>query len=106
MTHPIPDEAVGLKLFRIDSRERLVGCEAVRFDKGREAVDTILRRAAISGRVEVAGAIENHFADILDADGSMIETVALDARSYRALKTKWMPCRLDPPIGTPVDIQP
>lgn len=90
----IPDEAVGLKLFRIVG-DRLVACEAVRFFRGKIAVYTVLRRAEISGRVEVGGEINDHFADVLDDDQSLIETVALDAKSYGALKNHWMRCRLE-----------
>ncbi|MDO9364651.1 MAG: hypothetical protein Q7T60_17115 [Sphingopyxis sp.] len=93
----IPAEAVGLKLFRIDSRENLIACESIRFVRGRPAVDTVLRRAAISGRVEVNGKIADHFADVLDSDESIIETVALDANSYRSLKNRWMRCKVDRP---------
>jgi hypothetical protein len=90
----IPDEAVGLKLFRIVGDD-LIACEAVRFTDGKAAVVTVLLRAAISGRVEIGGEIADHFADILDDDQSMIETVALDAKSYGALKNHWMRCRLE-----------
>jgi hypothetical protein len=58
----------------------------------------VLRRAAISGRVEIGGDIADHFADVLDEQASMIETVALDRGSYHALKTRWMGCRLDPQL--------
>ena len=54
-----------------------------------------LRRAAISGRVETGGTIEDHFADVLDTNGSMVETVALDRRSYSALKNRWMRCKVE-----------
>jgi hypothetical protein len=91
----LPKESAGLRLARIDSRENLILCEAVCFVAGLPGVDTVLRRAAISGRVEVNGKIENHFADVLDANGSMIEIVALDAGSYRALKTHWMRCKVE-----------
>jgi len=91
----VPQDAVGIKLFRIDRSGRLIACEAVRFAEGATAVDTVLRRAAISGRVEVGGKIEDHLADVLDDNGDIIETVALDARSYRALKTRWMRCKVE-----------
>lgn len=91
----LPSEAVGLRLARIDSRERLILCEAVRFTGGCAAVDTILRRAAISGRVEIGGEIGNHFADVLDDNGDIVETVALDRLSYRALKGHWMRCKVE-----------
>jgi len=90
----LPEDAVGLNLYRVNRQGDLIGCEAVLFERGWPAVDTVLRRAAISGRVEIGGAIEDHFADVLDANASILETVALDARSYRALKTRWMPCKV------------
>lgn len=92
----LPPETVGLRLYRIDSKDRLWACEAVRFTDGRDAVNTTLRRAAIAGRVDVGGDIKDHFADVLDDEQDIIETVALDAASYRSLKTKWMPCKLEP----------
>ena len=92
----IPPAAVGLRLYRIDKKERLIGCEAVRFTGGAVAVETTLRRAKISGRVEVGGKIADHFADVLDDQQSIIETVALDPGSYRALKTRWMRCKTEP----------
>jgi hypothetical protein len=88
-------EAVGLRLARINRKDELILCEAIRFDAGVSAVDTVLRRAAISGRVEVEGKIEDHFADVLDADGSMVATVALDRHSYSALKNHWMRCKVE-----------
>lgn len=102
MTHPkaapMSDterrEGVVLRLARIDSKERLILCEGVLFESA-AAVDTTLRRARISGRVEINGRIENHFADILDAEGGMVDTVALDRRSYAALKNRWMRCKVD-----------
>jgi hypothetical protein len=90
----LPADATGLKLHRIDARDNLISCEPVYFVRGRAAVDTTLRRAAISGRVEIDGDIENHFADIINADGSWEHTVSLDGRSYRALKNRWMRCKI------------
>lgn len=91
----LPAQTVGLKLYRIDAKDRLIACESIRFDKGRPAVTTVLRRAAIAGRVEVGGDIKDHFADVLDDEESLIETVALDAKSYASLKNKWMRCRIE-----------
>ncbi len=91
----LPLAAVGLRLARIDSRERLSLCEAIRFDAGRPAVETTLHRATISGRVEIGGEIKNHFADVLDDSGDIIETVALDRHSYSALKNHWMRCKVE-----------
>lgn len=95
MSATCPTTAVGLRLARIDHKGVLILCKAVRFVAGYAAVETVLLRAAIYGRVEVAGEIANHFADALDDDGDIVATVALDAKSYKALKTRWMPCKVD-----------
>lgn len=96
MVIDLPLSAVGLRLARIDGRENLILCEAKRFDNGLAGVELVLRRAALAGRVEVDGEIANHFADVLDGDGDMVETVALDRRSYSALKNRWMRCKVEP----------
>lgn len=96
MAFDLSADAVGLRLARINGREELILCEPVRFVRGRPAVDTVLRRAAISGRVEVGGEIGNHFADVLNDKQDITETVALDAKSYGMLKNRWMRCRVDP----------
>lgn len=89
----LPEQAAGLRLAKI-VKDQLQLCEIVMFADGCSAVDTVLRRAAISGRVEIGGDIQDHFADVLDREQSIIETVALDAKSYGKLKNHWMPCRL------------
>lgn len=91
----LPTEACGLRLARITRKDDLILCEPVIFVDGRPAVDTVLRRAALSGRVEIGGKIADHFADVLDAEGDIIDDVALDAKSYGALKNHWMRCRID-----------
>lgn len=91
----LPEAAVGLRLGRIDPRGDLLLCERIRFAAGWDGVHTVLRRAALSGRVEIGGEVENHLADVLDDNGDMIETIALDRRSYAALKNRWMRCRLE-----------
>lgn len=92
----IPEDACGLKLFRIDKNDDAIACEPVRFPRGRVAVVMVLNRARISGRVEIGGDVQDHFADILSADQDILETVALDRKSYAALKNKWMRCKLEP----------
>lgn len=94
----IPREAVGLKLHRFhpSGSNNCIPCEAVRFVGGVGAVETALRRAQISGRVEIDGKIDDHFADVLDAEQDILTTVALDAKSYSALKNKWMRCKTEP----------
>jgi hypothetical protein len=87
-------DAAGLRLCRI-SGERLILCEPVLFTGRRAAVEVTLRRARISGRVEFNGEIKNHFADVMDVEGSIVDTVALDAKSYGALKNHWMRCKVE-----------
>lgn len=88
----LPPSSAVVRLARIDRRENLILCEPMLFPGGASAIETLLRRAALAGKVEVNGVIENHFADILDENGDLIETIALDANSYRSLKTRWMRC--------------
>lgn len=95
MAFDISDDAVGLRLGRITKDEELILCEPVRFVRGCAAVELTLRRAALSGRVEVEGEIANHLADILNDKGNIVGTVALDAKSYGALKNHWMRCKVD-----------
>lgn len=90
----LPAAAVGLRLGRYVGDELRL-CEPVIFESGREGVEVTLRRAAISGHVEIEGPIANHFADIMSDPYTWIGTVALDAKSYRALKNHWMRCRLE-----------
>jgi hypothetical protein len=94
MTYALDPTAIGLRLARIDGKDNLILCEGVKF-QDRSAVDTILRRAAISGRVEINGEIEDHFADVLDESGSIVDTVSLDRKSYSALKNRWMRCKVE-----------
>jgi hypothetical protein len=84
---------VDIQLHRINGEE-LLACEAVVFDGGGSAVDTVLRRAAVSGRVEVEGELKNRFADLHDRDGNLVCSVALDRNSYHALKYQWARCKL------------
>ncbi len=89
----IPNTSKGLRLAKINNKDELLLCEPVFFMRGHIAVEGNLRRARISGRVEIGGKINNHFADILDENGLMLESVALDRDSYSALKNKWMRCK-------------
>lgn len=91
----VPETAVAIRLARINRKGELILCEAVHFVEGRSAVDTTLRRARLAGHVEIGGEIENHFADLLDENGDLQGTVALDAKSYSALKNHWMRCKVE-----------
>lgn len=90
---PLPPTASGLQLHRIQG-ERLISCEPIHFDRGSVGVETVLRRASLSGRVEIGGDLADHFADIHDREGNLLESVSLDRTSYRALKYHWMPCKI------------
>jgi hypothetical protein len=91
--HP---QAVGLKLYKLNAADELLGNELVIFQDGRKAVDTILRRAQLSGRVEIDGDIDRHFADVYIDEYTWDQTIALDAGSYRALKRVWARTKYDP----------
>lgn len=99
MSYPLPEGTAGLRLCKIFPSDDLRLCEPVLFTKGRAAVDTVLRRAAISGGhidVNPKGPLPDHFADIMDANCNMIGNVALDAKSFRALKNYWARCKYEP----------
>jgi len=89
----IPRDAVGLRLCKI-SAGQLVLCEPVIFDRGRLAVDTVLRRAAISGKVGPIGETGDFWADFINKDGDWEETIALDRGAWNKLKNHWMRCRV------------
>lgn len=95
MSFNLPKSIVGLRLARITNKDELILCEAMRFNGGNGAVEMVLRRAGLSGRIEVEGEIANHFADALDDNGNTVVSIALDAGSYRALKTRWMRCKVE-----------
>lgn len=88
----LPDQSTGLQLHRVKGDD-LIACEPIQFDLGFAAVDTVLRRASLSGRVEIGGELAEYFADIHDAEGDLLETAGLDHASYRALKYQWMRCK-------------
>lgn len=95
----LPPETAGLRLCKFFPGDDLRMCEAVIFADGRPAVDTVLRRAAISGgRIELhpEGPLPDHFADIMDTECSIIGHIALDAKSFKALKGYWMRCKYEP----------
>lgn len=72
-------------------------CEPVLFHDGAAAVDTVLRRARLSGQVTVGAEVQlqDHWADLLDRNGNLVSHAALDAASFGALKGHWMRCRYD-----------
>lgn len=88
-----PEGTTGLMLCKVVGDD-LILCEPVQFVKGRPAVDTALRRARISGKVGPVGETGDYWADALNSDGDMVETIALDRHSWNALKNRWMRCRI------------
>lgn len=92
----IPADAVGLRLCKAKGDDDIVCCEPIRFAQGRSAVNTVLRRAAISGKVGPIGETGDFWADFLNEDGDWTETVALDREAWNALKNRWMRCRVEP----------
>lgn len=98
----IPAEAVGIRLCRVTKAGELTMCLTVLFDDGARAIDTVLRRAAISGKVGPVGETGDYWADLMNAgDDTLVETVALDAKSYKAIKTRWAKTELQP--STPAE---
>lgn len=81
----VPDWATGLRLCKVVG-EKLNMSEEVQFIKGRAAVDTVLRRAAICGSVGPVGETGDYWADFLNENGDWAETVALDRDSWNSLK--------------------
>lgn len=94
MSLGVPHEACGLRLCKMFG-ERLRLCESVRFIDGWKAVDTVLRRARVSGAVEVGEGVslETYWADILNDSGNIISHAALDQGSFNSLKNHWMRCK-------------
>jgi hypothetical protein len=92
------EKACGLRLIRF-AGDKTHYCEPVYFVNGRNAVDTVLRRARLSGRVEIDGEVvgdKAYQADVLiGPDGEWDQHVALDAKSYSSLKNHWMRCKVD-----------
>lgn len=89
----IPADAVGLRLCKVRG-DRLIGCEPVLF-QSRDAVDMVLRRAAICGSVGPIGETGDFWADFLNENGDWSETIALSREAWNSLKNHWMRCRVE-----------
>lgn len=89
--------AKGLRLYRHTRGGVLRACELVMFASGYAGVETTLRRAAISGTVQVEpfAGVMDYFADVYVDTHTFTQTVLLDRDSYLALKTRWMRCRAE-----------
>jgi hypothetical protein len=83
--------ATGLALYRIGAKNRLYGGNAIMFEGGFDAVEMVLRRAAISGIVEIEPdkITSDYYCDVYVDECSWTQTIQLDRGSYRALKYRW-----------------
>lgn len=94
----LPDNAAAIRLCKV-VRGELILCEAVVFVAGVSAVDTVLRRAFVSGHVGPVGETGDFWADIMNADAdTIVETVAMDRKAWNAIKTKWARCKIEAPL--------
>ncbi|MGE3990344.1 hypothetical protein [Pseudorhodoplanes sp.] len=94
----LPAEAHTIRLCKV-VRNELILCEPVIFHGGAPAVDTILRRAALGGKVGPLGETGDYWADLMDADAdNLVETIALDRGSWNAIKNKWARCKIWAPL--------
>lgn len=93
MTIIVPERTTGLRLCKVVGNDFRMS-EGVQFLNGRNAVETALRRAAISGQVGPVGKTGDYWADFLNKDGDWEETIALDRDSWNALKNVWMRCKM------------
>lgn len=89
----LPEWATGLRLCKIVNGD-LHMSEEVQFLHGWSGVDTVLRRAAISGVVGPLGETGDFWADLLNSNGDWDETIALDRDAWNSLKNRWMRCRM------------
>lgn len=97
----IPQEATGLRLCKMRGEE-LVLCETLIFAAGNKAVETVLRRASLSGSIGPVGETGNYWADLMRDRDTWIETIALDRGSWNALKNHWARCKLLAPDPHPM----
>lgn len=88
---PVPAECVGIRLYKHFGNEEFRGTERVMF-KERNGLETALRRAALSGKIEIGDNIElgDFFADLYNAEGDIVTHVNLDKDSFKALKEHWL----------------
>ena len=91
--------AKGLRLYKHNARDELISCELVMFADGAPAINTVLRRAALSGIVacEPFDDRMDYFADVYVNEAVSTQTILLDRASYAALKNRWMRCKLESP---------
>ena len=87
----LPADCVGLTLCRMDG-DKLLMCEPVIFKDGLAAVDTVLRRAALSGPVGPVGETGDWWADIMTGPDNWTDTIKLSPGAWKRLKNHWMRC--------------
>lgn len=98
MRFDLPPEAAGIRLCKV-VRGDLILCEMTLFDGGAAAVDTVLRRAGVSGKVGPVGETGDFWADIMNAEGdTLVETVTLDRRAWNAIKRRWARTKIEAPL--------
>ena len=90
----IPLDTVGLQLCKMRGDE-LIMCEPLRFENGRAAVNTALRRAAIHGPIGPIGETGDYWADFLNEAGDWTDTIALSRAAWNSLKNKWARCKIE-----------
>lgn len=94
----LPTEAAGIRLCKV-VRGELILCEMTIFEDGVRAVDTVLRRAAVSGKVGPVGETGDFWADIMNAEGdTLVETVSLDRKAWNAIKRRWARTKIEAPL--------
>lgn len=99
MAFDLPPDVAGIRLCKVLRNDELVLCETLVFENGRAAVDTVLRRAAISGKVGPIGGTGDFWADLMDNEGdTIVETIALDRKAWNAIKRKWARCKIEAPL--------
>ncbi len=91
----IPQTACGIRLCKVTRAEQLKLAEPVMFERGVAAVDTALRRARVSGNVGPVGETGDFWADLLDENLDLVETIALDRRAWNSLKNRWARCKME-----------
>ena len=89
----IPANVTGIRLCKMRGR-KFVLCEPVFFEYAAVAIDTVFRRAAISGAVGPIGETGDYWADLMTDGETWVETVALSREAWNAIKNRWARTRV------------
>lgn len=91
----LDSRAIGLKLYRDDIGEHLRAYELVTFDRGREAVETLLRRAQLTKDAVTFDPFDlgDFWADVYINEDTWSQSVALTKPAFDYLKDKMRPRR-------------